>query len=981
MPHFGYRSLRRVLCVVGVAIVFVTQTLFAASFGTIRGRVFDKDSKDALPGANIMVRGTSLGAAADLSGYFVIHNVPVGSMTLTISFVGYRSVSLPVTTLENQDVRVDVPLEVQTILGQTVVVTAQAKGQMQAINQQLASNTIVSVVSEAKIQELPDFNAAEAIGRLPGVSTLRSSGEANKVVLRGLAPQYNLVSVDNITLPSTGKDDRSVDLTMISPFMLQSIDVYKALTPDMEANAIGGAVNMQLREAPSGLHSDLMWQSGYTAKNKVYSNFKAMGDISDRFFNDKLGVYFLLNAEQYDRGADNMTANYRTTSSVTSGFAPVMVTGMGLNRHYETRNRYGGNLILDYRLPSGSIQAINMVSRLRSNYTDYYTNYDYIGLALGWNYQHGQSTTDIAVNALQAKYDFGIFSVDVSGANSYSRNFNPYVPNYTFTEASGANSGIRGPIPAMTPPENLFNRAILNTSLADLSQVGYNTYDFKENDRVIAANFKVPFNLLSTVSGYFKFGGKYRYTHRVNDENAPYAQLRYQGNDLVPQLIRRYPGLPFDSSQFGFPAMGFTSPDQSIISNFLDGKFGDLLWAPQTSVLDDMTTFIRQNYNTALNWHDGDYENKINDYDNVERYYASYVMGQLDLGPALSIVGGVRYELDATTFKAWRVQQQQNSRNLPPNKDFLVTVRPKNSFWLPMVQAKYSATDWMDVRYSLTKTIARPNFTQLSPYENADLNGNYVNAGNPKLRPAVSWNHDVMVTAHNNDIGLLSVGGFYKTIDDFSYFIQYPLYPYSTAPGYDTLAQHPFAVRGAKLSTFYNNPYTAYIRGVEVDFQHHLWYLPDPFSGIIIGVNYTHIKSNTNYPTWVHYQVPVPPRGVRDIIVDSARTGRLINQPDDIVNASIGYDYLGFSARLSFLFQGNMVSGIGTTPEQDGFTHDYFRMDASVRQKLPWEGLQVYLDINNINARADISAQQTIGGFTSEQFYGLTADLGIRYSF
>jgi len=70
---------------------------------------------------------------------------------------------------------------------------------MQAINEQLSSNSIVNVVSEAKIQELPDFNAAEAIGRLPGVSTLRSSGEANKIVIRGLAPEFNLVSIDGIT--------------------------------------------------------------------------------------------------------------------------------------------------------------------------------------------------------------------------------------------------------------------------------------------------------------------------------------------------------------------------------------------------------------------------------------------------------------------------------------------------------------------------------------------------------------------------------------------------------------------------------------------------------------------------------------------------------------------------------------------------------------------------------------------------------------
>jgi hypothetical protein len=106
----------------------------------------------------------------------------------------------------------------------------------------------------------------------------------------------------------------------------------------------------------------------------------------------------------------------------------------------------------------------------------------------------------------------------------------------------------------------------------------------------------------------------------------------------------------------------------------------------------------------------------------------------------------------------------------------------------------------------------------------------------------------------------------------------------------------------------------------------------------------------------------------------------LIYQPNDILNAYIGYDLGGFSGRVSFLFQGNSVSSVGREPETDGFTKDYFRVDASARYILPWfPKLQLFLDVNNINQRANMSAQQTIGGFTNEQFYGLTANLGVRY--
>ena len=106
----------------------------------------------------------------------------------------------------------------------------------------------------------------------------------------------------------------------------------------------------------------------------------------------------------------------------------------------------------------------------------------------------------------------------------------------------------------------------------------------------------------------------------------------------------------------------------------------------------------------------------------------------------------------------------------------------------------------------------------------------------------------------------------------------------------------------------------------------------------------------------------------------------MVYQPDDILNTYIGYDYKGFSARVSFVFQGNSVTYIGAYPEQDGYSNNYFRIDASARQMLPWKGLQLYLDANNLNSESNISTENAIGGFTSEQYYGLTADLGIRYT-
>ena len=983
MLYNAYESLRKIVCAVSVIVLLFTQALIAAGSGTIKGKIFDKDSKDPLPGANIVVKNTSLGASSDLDGNYIIHNVSAGEQSLTISYIGYSAVTVQITVIENGDVQKDVALEAKALTGQTVVVTAQAQGQMQAINEQLSSNSIVNVVSEAKIQELPDFNAAEAIGRLPGVSTLRSSGEANKIVIRGLAPEFNLVSIDGITLSSTQKDDRSVDMTMITPYMLQSIDVYKALTPDMEANAIGGIVNMQLREAPSGLHSDLMWQSGYVGKTNEYDNYKALGAVSDRFFNDDLGVYFLLNAEQYDRSADNMNASY---SAVPLG---VQVNGMSLLRHFETRSRYGGNLVLDYKLPNGSISCINMLSRLNSTYRDYTTQFDYVNKGLNFNFGRGDANTDIAIDALQGKYDFGFMSMDMSASTNYSRNQNPKIANFQFSAAQGIQSV---PVPINAPPEDLVSLTQFDSTKGYLNQIGYNSTDYKENDQTYAGNFTVPFNFASSISGNFKFGGKYRYYHRTNNESAPYIQLRYLGSHIIPDLRTSFPQLPFDPNHFGFWMYGFTDYSSSITNSFLNNKFGNFIWGAQPLYLDAMMNHVLNTPGLATNseWHDGDYEDRINDYDNVEKYYAGYAMSELDLGPDLMVVGGVRYEDDAMDFIAYHVAQQQQSFQVVATPD---TVHPINHYWLPMVQAKYNAFEWADIRYAYTQTLSRPNFTELSPYANTDLYGNYISAGNPRLQPTQAYNHDLMITFHSNDVGLLSVGGFYKTISNFSFFTQYTLLPDSDKVPLPFDSYEKWAGLGgvhsqSTISTFYNNPYNAYLKGVETDFQTRLWYLPEPFNGIVLNVNYTHIWSHTQYPVPILVQTTIGRGKFSYAIKDSSRAGRLIYQPDDILNASFGYDYKGFSGRISFLYQGAMISGIGSRVVREGeqlqpdnYTHDYFRMDASVRQKLPLEGLQLFVDVNNINQRADISAIESMGGFTSEQFYGLTADVGLRYSF
>ncbi len=1001
------------LAMAGMLLFLMTGTLLAE--GTIKGRALDKQTKDALPGATVLIKGTSVGASTDLNGYFIIHNVPSGEQTIVVSYVGYHSTSETVDVPDNQTLEKDFYLEATAVQGKTVVVTAQAQGQIQAINQQLASNKIVDVVSSAKIQQLPDFNAAQAISRLPGVSVLQSSGEADKVVIRGLAPQYNEVAVGGITLASTGSnqigatsiegltpsgtvsDDRSVDLTMVTPYMIKTIEVYKTLTPDMEANAIGGYVNMVLREAPSGLHGDALWQSGYTQKSNTYGNYRAVVSVSDRFFNEKLGIYALGDAEQYDRSADNMNANYQTAASYLdpSGYRPVRVTSVTLDRHVETRQRYGGNLILDYRLPSGSIKSVNMFSRLNSNASDYNTtlNYNSINHDIDFSYKGGITTTDLAVNSLEFTNDFGFMSVDIEAANTYSRNHVPSEPYYTFFQNNALTNSVTGDTNVV--PEDMthfVNYGPDTTTL--LGSTSLFSSDYHENDQVYKGDFKIPLNVGSFISGFFKFGGEYRYNYHTNAQSTPYISINRgsAGNtdinaQVVDSLLAYYPNLKFASTG-QLQASNFTSTDSKLLSSFLSNKFGGVYWAADPAILNWAINFISRNpslqaYNSVGGWFDGAYQNLPNTYKYIEKYYAGYLMSELDLGPDFMVVGGARYEETRGLYHAFNLLDERNPLVQPY---FPVTAYPQNHYWLPMVQAKYDLAEWADLRYSYTQTLARPDYTQLSPHFNISADSPHqVWAGNPNLKPAQAYNQDVELTFHSNDLGLLSIGGFYKEVADFAYSTSYQLYSKSVydkfgLTGLDSLNSFaPFltpADAGATLNTFINSRYKAYVRGIEADFETRFWYLPAPLSGIVFGINYTHIWSKATYP---YFDVKAA-RGVITRYIDSTRSGRLVYQPDDILNTYIGYDYKGFSARVSFVFQGNSVTYIGAYPEQDGYSNNYFRIDASARQMLPWKGLQLYLDANNLNSESNISTENAIGGFTSEQYYGLTADLGIRYT-
>ena len=225
---------------------------------------------------------------------------------------------------------------------------------------------------------------------------------------------------------------------------------------------------------------------------------------------------------------------------------------------------------------------------------------------------------------------------------------------------------------------------------------------------------------------------------------------------------------------------------------------------------------------------------------------------------------------------------------------------------------------------------------------------------------------------HSNEFGLLSIDGFKKRITDLIFYNHAYITDLSAYPELPAKKNQLY-----EFDTYINNPIAIDVYGLETEWQTHFWYLPVPFNGLVFNINYTHIFSEASYPkhfldngydefgNWVQ------------TVHDTSYTTRLLNQPNDILNLGIGYDYAGFSARISMLFQDNIFKHPDFWMQNRTNSAKYTRWDFMAKQQLPWANLQIFFNVNNVFGTNDLDVNQRTGLPANEQRYGMSADLGI----
>jgi TonB-dependent receptor len=290
-----------------------------------------------------------------------------------------------------------------------------------------------------------------------------------------------------------------------------------------------------------------------------------------------------------------------------------------------------------------------------------------------------------------------------------------------------------------------------------------------------------------------------------------------------------------------------------------------------------------------------------------------------------------------------------------------------------MLHLRVKPVSWFDVRLAYTETISRPRLDWMLPKWRYIGSAQLLEMGRPDLKPQLATNYDLFLSFYGGWVGLFTLGGFYKEIDDLIYLRQGRVILDAEADGIGSSN-----LNGSKLDRPENNPFQTIVRGLEIEWQTNFRWLPTPFNGLVLYANYAHIWSETKYPRsfFINEQVPYP-LFLISTPVDTFRIGSMIDQASDIANIALGYDIGGFSARISMLYQGRTLSSVGERPEYASFIEDYLRWDLQVKQDIT-KNFSVYFYLNNISDRPDESFLRDSGHPTSIEYYGWTAALGLR---
>ncbi|MDZ7268963.1 MAG: TonB-dependent receptor [candidate division KSB1 bacterium] len=994
--------------------LFLLMAMPVFAQGSLQGVVSDSATAEKLPGASVYLVGTALGSATNLQGAYRIDRIPAGSYTLRVSYIGYRTRDLPVTVADNTAQVIDIKLGVEILQGAAITVTGQAVGQAAAINQQRTAPTIINVVSEEKIRELPDANAAEAIGRLPGVSVQRSGGEANKVILRGLQDKFTVITIDGVKIPATDATSRGVDLSTLSQSSLAGIELYKAATPDKDGDALAGSINLVTKAAPAGRNLKVDLKGDYNRLMNSARQYDFSLHYGERFFNQVLGVQVTGNLEKRIRSNERIDVDY--TNLQYQGFS---ISDFLLEFTDEIRKRDGFSLLLDVNTPdNGTIRCNTVLGRTRRDY--FWSTRDYPAVGGGSEsgapvYDYRDREQEIYTLSSSIRGDNRLLGWSLAWGAAFAQSVADYPFDYEmiFVERPGMRPT---PTNLQDKPEQLIAYALNDFSAAGLSWTYYRKQRNFDKERTAHLELARKYLLGSRISGEIKFGGKYKIRDRSNvrtEDFTPYYLGRWQRYELLPDGTFRpkdFTGTPFES-WLNAGGGGFTPMSLFFDTPVVRQVYGSYRLTP----LIDRNR-LRQWY--ELNRYGIDVTRnqlevwtnpliRYDDYDITERIAAGYLMNTLQLGQGVTVIGGVRIEREDNDYASKFMPQSVGGFPVPANSIRDTTSSASQTVVLPNLNLAVSPLDFMKVRLAVYKALARPDFNmRLERYiagRPAEVGSQLqVFVGNPRLKTARAWNYEVNTSFFSNTIGLISLSAFYKEITGMYHMLNnFNTTAVRDAQGVlqDTLLQR-FGIKwpsqmGASpynVTLPYNSPRPTKVWGFEFEHQINFDFLPGLLKNIVLTYNASLVRSQafiwTSRIDSVFYDPPGPiPPTWRRFTVLTERKQKLEGMPEFFGNVALGYDLGRFSGRVSVFHQGEHNVSYSAGGLADRITMAFTRVDLTLKQGIT-DHLALFASLSNATNLEDgslinnNSPDQGVFNrrlFNQSEKYGLTANFGLMW--
>lgn len=919
---------------------FAEEKVNVVKQGTIRGRIIDA-SKQTLPGASIYIENLRTGVTSDVNGYYTFSNLNPGTYTIKISYVGYSPVEMKITIPAGKTLEKDVVLNEGLEL-QEVVVGGAFQGQRRAINSQKNSLGITNVVSADQVGKFPDSNIGDALKRISGINVQYDQGEARFGQVRGTSADLSSVTINGNRIPSAEGDTRNVQLDLIPADMIQTIEVNKVVTPDMDGDAIGGSINLVTKNSPYKRTITATAGSGYNwISEKAQLNLGFT--YGDRFFNDKLGIMLSASYQNAPSGSDDVEFVWDTDSKGT-----ICLTDYQIRQYYVTRERQSYSAAFDWDINANHKLFFKGIFNNRNDWENRYrltlkdlnkdVNKKKEGAVADNKASVRLQTKAGSPNNRNARLErqrtmdftlggehlFGKLSMDWNASYARASEERPN-ERYLGYELKKQNfdidlSDIRRPYASAEAGSTL----ILNNNFS-LQELTEQQEDIVEKDLKFSMNFKLPL-----VKGFYS--NQLRFGAKVVDKS--------KDKDL-----EFYDYEPVDEKAFN--SNSFSNTSEQNRNGYMPGekyKAG---------------TFISKEYVGGLDLNNSSLFNKTENLEELAGEYkaretvtAGYLRFDQNFGKKLSAMVGLRLE---------NTHLKYNGRKLTLNDDgdpesLTVTPDVKDSYLniLPSVLLKYNVNEDFKIRGSFTETLSRPKYSALIPNVNINNKDNELTLGNLELKPTTSFNFDLSADYYFKSVGLVSIGIYYKDINDFIVTQTVRGYEYE-GNSYDKFMQP-------------RNAGDANLLGVEVGYQRDFGFIAPTLKCVGFYGTYTYTHSKVNNFNFTGRE------NEKDL--------KLPGSPEHTANASLYFEKGGLYVRLSYNFASDFIDEMGESAFYDRYYDKVNYMDVNASYTFGKKlRTTFYAEANNL-LNQPLRYYQGISERTMQsEHYGVKVNAGVKINF